>query len=433
MIPYEIILKKRDGKELSFDEISFMVKGFTSGEIADYQFAAFLMAIYFQGMNFKETAYLTQTMVSSGKVFDLSKIPGPKVDKHSTGGVGDKISLALAPLAASCGLVVPMISGRGLGHTGGTLDKLESIPGFRTSLDEKEAIRILKKIGVVIMGPTANLVPADKKIYALRDVTATVDSIPLISASIMSKKLAEGIGGLVLDIKVGSGAFMKDLHSAKKLAETTCTIGKMSKIQVSALITDMSQPLGYNVGNALEVIEAIELLKNHGPKDVLELTLSLGEEMLKLGRGWTRQKSRAFLLEALNSGKALAKLREMIKEQGGDEKIIDDYSRLPAPQYRISIVADKTGYINEINALKIGLLSIELGCGRWTMSDTIDYTAGFVFKKKVGDRIKKGEELVVICGSNLNKVKSVKEKIMGAYKIAQRGKNPRPLIWGRIS
>ncbi|MCX7757719.1 MAG: thymidine phosphorylase [candidate division WOR-3 bacterium] len=433
MTAYEIILKKRDGKELSYEEIQFMVNGLISGTIPEYQFSAFLMAIYFRGMNFKETAALTQVMINSGNTINLSQIPGPKVDKHSTGGVGDKVSLVLAPLVASLEVCVPMISGRALGHTGGTLDKLESIPGFRTILDEEEFIKILKNIGIAIIGQSSKLVPADKKIYALRDVTATVDSIPLIAASIMSKKLAEGIDGLVLDIKVGKGAFMKTLKDAKKLGQTMCAIGKLAKKKVCALLTNMYQPLGNTVGNALEVIEAIQTLKGQGPKDLLEITLNLGAEMLKISRNLSYNASRKLLINTLLSGKALEKFRMFVKLQGGDDRVIENYNILPQPKYKLPVVSPKTGYIAEIDAFKIGLLSVELGCGRKTISDTIDHSAGFIFQKKIGEKVTAGEEIALVCGNDLDKVLYVREQVINAYKISNKKVSPPKLLLGKIT
>ncbi|MEO0082832.1 MAG: thymidine phosphorylase [candidate division WOR-3 bacterium] len=418
MTAYEIILKKKLGQKLSDDEIEYIVSGYTNNVIPDYQFSAFLMAVYFQGMSFEETTALTNAMLHSGKIFDLTTIPNFKVDKHSTGGVGDKVSLILAPLVASLSMVVPMVSGRGLGHTGGTLDKLESIPGFKTDLTEKKFISQLKKIGVAMIGQTKELVPADKKIYALRDVTATVDSIPLIAASIMSKKLAEGIDGLVLDVKTGSGAFMKDYRDAETLAKVMIAIGKRMHKKVGALITNMEQPLGYMVGNALEVIESIECLKGNGPADLMQITTALAYEMLLMSKKYQKNKIKEMIDQAINDGLALAKFREIIKCQGGDERIIDDYQLLPQPKHRFSIPSPKSGYIQKLDALTIGLLSVELGCGRKTISDKIDYSAGFIFKKKIGDKVKKGEILVDILANDRNRIKAVSEKILNAYKIS---------------
>ncbi len=424
---YEIITKKKLGEELTSQEIDYLVSGFTKGEIPNYQFSAFLMAVWFQGMSFSETAYLTNAIMRSGKIFDLSEISQPKIDKHSTGGVGDKVSLILAPLVADCGIVVPMCSGRGLGHTGGTLDKLESIPGFRTNLTENEFISQLKKIGVAMIGQTDELAPADKKIYALRDVTATVDSIPLISASIMSKKLAEGIDGLVLDVKTGSGAFMRRLSDAKKLAKVMCEIAKRMGKKTSALITNMEQPLGNMVGNALEVIEAIETLKGNGPKDLLQITIALAEEMLSIA-GIKRAQAKQMLYQSINSGSALNKFREIIKAQQGNERVIDDYKILPQPQYEYQVKSPKTGYIKKLDALTVGLLSVELGCGRKTLLDKLDYSAGFIFYKKIGDKVEKDELLAKVVGQNQDKVKSVGEQLLSAYKITDTKPKPLRLI-----
>jgi pyrimidine-nucleoside phosphorylase len=434
MTAYQIILKKRAGKVLTKDEICFLVSGYTKGLIPDYQFSAFLMAVYFQGMSFDETAALTNAMIRSGKVFDLSKIPGKKIDKHSTGGIGDKVSLILAPLVASCGVITPMVSGRGLGHTGGTLDKLESIPGFRTNLSAAAFISQLKKIGIAIMGQTKELAPADKKIYALRDVTATVDSIPLISASIMSKKLAEGIDGLVLDVKTGNGAFMRKFQDSKQLARIMIEIGKRMGKKIVALITNMKQPLGNMVGNVLEVIESIEVLKGNGPADLMQVTMALAEEMLILGeKAKTKEQARKMLETALNNGSALNKFREIIKLQGGDERVIDNYNLLSQAKYHYQIKSPTIGYIQKIDALSIGLLSVELGCGRRTIDDKIDYSAGFIFKKKVGDMAEKGEVLVTVQGQNQDRVKLVSQKTLSAYKISKIKPKPSKLILARIS
>jgi pyrimidine-nucleoside phosphorylase len=429
---YEIILKKRNGKQLTKSEIEFIVSGYTKGLIPDYQFSAFLMAVYFQGMSFSEITDLTDAMMRSGKIFDLSDIAGLKIDKHSTGGVGDKISLILAPLVAACGVKVPMVSGRGLGHTGGTLDKLESIPGFRIDLTENEFKKQLKKIGVAMMGQTKELAPADKKIYALRDVTATVDSIPLIAASIMSKKLAEGIDGLVLDIKTGSGAFMRELNDAKQLAKVMIEIGKRMGKKVVALITSMEQPLGNMIGNSLEIIESIECLKGNGPADLMEVTMALSEEMLLMGgRVKSKRQARRLLNDVINSGRALEKFQQIITMQNGDVKVVEDYRLLPQAKYRIDVKSPKSGYIEKIDTLAMGLLSVELGCGRRTIDDKIDYSAGFILKKKIGDKVKKGEVLVEIVGQD-EKVKAVSKKIIDAYKIGKQKVKPPRLIIQRI-
>ncbi len=433
MNAYEIILKKRAGKEITRPEIEFLVSGYTQGIIPDYQISAFLMTVYYKGMNFKETTFLTDAMLQSGKIFDLSKIRGQKIDKHSTGGVGDNFSLILAPLVASLGIIVPMVSGRGLGHTGGTLDKLESIPGFRTNLTEKEFKHQLQKIGVAIMGQTKELAPADKKLYALRDVTATVDSIPLIAASIMSKKLAEGICGLVLDVKTGRGAFMRELKDAKLLAQVMIEIGKRLDKKVIALLTSMEQPLGKMVGNALEVIETIECLKGNWSDDMKELTFALTEEMIMMAdfRG-KKQEARGKIEQAIESGAALNKLKELIKFQGGDERVIDNYKLLPQPKYKYQVKSLNAGYVQKIDALSIGLLSVELDCGRKTIDDKIDYSAGFIFNKKIGDKIKKGEILAEVVGQDKIKVKVVGQKTLDAYKIGRDKIKPPRLVLEKI-
>lgn len=434
MTAYEIIFKKRSGQELTGEEIQFLVDGYVKGKIPDYQIAAFFMAVWFQGMNFSETTELTKAMMRSGKTFNLSMITQPKIDKHSTGGVGDKVSLILAPIIACFGISVPMVSGRGLGHTGGTLDKLESIPGFRTNLTEKEFIATLKKIGAAVMGQTKELAPADKKLYALRDVTATIDSIPLIAASIMSKKLAEGVDGLVLDVKTGSGAFMQKISDAVNLAKVMAKIGKNTGKKVTALITNMDQPLGNMVGNSLEVIESIEALKGNGPADLMEVTYALAEEMILLAKsvkGKGKSEKRAIQKEieqVIKSGQALEKFRLLVRAQGGDAGVIGNYHLLPQSKYKVSIKSPATGYVGQLDALKIGLLSVELGCGRKTMNDSIDKSAGFILKKKIGDRVVKGEALITIVGNDQNKFQHVRDNILDAYKISSKRTKPPKLI-----
>ncbi|MFB0509558.1 MAG: thymidine phosphorylase [bacterium] len=416
MNTYEIIKKKRDGKALTKEEINFLINGYTKHNIKDYQLAAFLMAVCYRDMSFDETTNLTIAMMDSGKVFDLSAIPGIKVDKHSTGGVGDKVSLILAPLVACCGVVVPMVSGRGLGHTGGTLDKLESIPDFRTNLTYQEFVTNLKSIGLAMMGPTEELAPADRKIYALRDVTATVDSIPLIAASIMSKKLAEGIDGLVLDVKTGSGAFMPELSLAKKLAKIMIELGKRMNKKVTAFITDMSQPLGRTVGNALEVIEAIEALKGKGEKDLMEVVLTLGEAMLLMGKkANTKNKARKLLQQSIDQRNALEKFRQLVRLQGGDERVIDDYSLLATAQYQIEIKSSKAGYVAKIDTQKIGMLAVELGAGRKKLEDRIDPAVGFIVNKKIGDLVRVGDILALVLANDIDLARDIALKFSGCY------------------
>jgi pyrimidine-nucleoside phosphorylase len=431
---YELIKAKRDGRALSPDEIEFLISGYTSGTIPEYQFSAFLMAVYFRGMTFKETTRLTMAMMNSGKVFNLSDIPGRKIDKHSTGGVGDKVSLILAPLVAACRVTVPMVSGRGLGHTGGTLDKLESIPGFRTNLSSGEFRRNLEQIGVAMMGQTGELAPADKKIYALRDVTATVDSIPLIAASIMSKKLAEGIDGLVLDVKTGRGAFMTRRKDARRLAETMIAIGRGTGKPVVALITGMDQPLGRAVGNAVEVIETIEALKGNWPQDLKEVTLELCARMLMMGRAtaFTRQRARAELAHALRTGAALDRFRQMVKAQGGDDRVADDYSLLPAARHGLKAVAPRSGFVQGMDTQRIGMLSVRLGAGRARKEDTVDPAVGFWFRRKLGDRVRKGEVLADVLANNEKLGRETARELAECYEIGPRKVRPPRLIIDRI-
>jgi pyrimidine-nucleoside phosphorylase len=426
---YELVKAKRDGRELAHAEIEFLVSGFTRGAIPDYQFSAFLMAVYFQGMTFAETLALTKAMMNSGKVFDLSGIPGPKIDKHSTGGVGDKVSLILAPLVAACGVKVPMVSGRGLGHTGGTLDKLESIPGFRTDLSFAEFRHGLKRNGFAMMGQTKKLAPADKKMYALRDVTATVDSIPLIAASIMSKKLAEGIDGLVLDVKTGNGAFMRDVSQSRRLADTMIAIGKDMGRKVSALITDMNQPLGRAVGNSAEVIEAIEALKGNGEPDLMDVTMTLAAHMLLMsGVARTPQQVCDLMGNAIGSGAALEHFRRMVKLQGGDARVIDDYALLPTARLRFTLGAFQSGLVQQMDTPRIGLLAVELGAGRQKQDDTIDPAVGFWFRKKVGDRVQRGEVVAEVLANDPKLGKRIAAELGDCIRIGARRPEPTRLI-----
>lgn len=401
MRAYDIILKKRQGLELSREEIEFFVRGYAGGEIPDYQAAAFLMAVYFRGLSFRETADLTMAMVASGETVDLSSIPGRKVDKHSTGGVGDKTTLVLAPLVAAAGVPVAKMSGRGLGHTGGTVDKLESIPGLRVNLTPQEFIAQVQKIGLALVAQSGNLVPADKKLYALRDVTATVDSIPLIASSVMSKKIAAGAEAIVLDVKVGDGAFMRSLEEARSLAATMVAIGRLVGRQTTAVITGMDQPLGFAVGNALEVREAIETLAGKGPADLVELCLILGGHMLFLaGTAGTPEEGAERLEEVLKSGRALEKFKEMVREQGGDPKTVEEPDRLPVASCREEVFARGEGYLCALRAEKIGRAAMLLGAGREKKEDVIDHGAGVVLHKKVGDYVKPGEVLATLYASD---------------------------------
>jgi len=418
---YELISRKRDKRKLSKEEIEYFVSGYTKGTIPDYQASALLMAVFLNGMDTEETFNLTLFMMRSGKVVDLSSIPGAKVDKHSTGGVGDKVSLILAPLVASCGVTVPMISGRGLGHTGGTLDKLESIPGFKTNLTLRKFLRNLSDIGVCMIGQTNEIAPADKKIYALRDVTGTVNSIPLIAGSIMSKKLAEGSDALVFDVKVGNGAFMQKEDEALLLAKNLILIARRFKKKVIALITDMNEPLGEAVGNSIEVIEAIHALKGRAPEDLMKVTFALGAYMLILGgKAKSFKGAKEKLEKAIESGKALDKFRQMIRSQGGDPKVVDDYRLLPWAKHKITVESDQTGYVKSIDTLKIGISAAKLGAGRETLGSKIDPGVGFLIKKKVGDRVKKGENLVVVFSNDLKKGEWAKQEIKEVYQISKR-------------
>ena len=402
----DIIKKKRDKQNLTEEEIIFLVRNYTSGDITDYQMAAFLMAAFLNGLNEAETATLTFEMMKSGDIVDFKDFDGFLVDKHSTGGVGDKISIPLAPLVASCGAYIPMISGRGLGHTGGTLDKLESIPGFNVNLSMEEFMEMTKKVGVSLIGQTGQITPADKKIYALRDATSTVESIQLITASIMSKKLAEGIKGLVLDVKVGSGAFMKTMEDAKALAESMVKIGAEMDRKVTAVISNMDQPLGEMIGNSLEIIESFDILKGKGPKDIKDLTYKLGAEMIKLA-GIVNTDEEAYKLfdEKIASGEAGEKMKEIIKAQGGDERSYDDYSLLPVAKDKYELKALKDGYISGFNTEDIGISAMLLGAGRKTKEDDVDHSVGIQLLKKTGNKVKKGDTLAVMFYNDENKLK----------------------------
>ena len=401
---YDLIMKKRDGGVLTKEEIDFIISSYTKDYIPDYQMSALAMAIYFRGMTPEETAHLTMAMAYSGDVMDLSAIKGIKVDKHSTGGVADTTTLVLAPMVAACGAPVAKMSGRGLGHTGGTIDKLESIPGMRIELSEEEFIDNVNKYGIAIIGQTKNLTPADKKLYALRDVTATVDSIPLIASSVMSKKIAAGADAIVLDVKVGRGAFMKDLESAKALAKLMVDIGNSVRRKTVAHVTNMDYPLGLAIGNALEIIEAVQVLKGHGSKDLLEVCMLLGSDMLQIaGIAKDDKEARVKLKEALDSGKALQKFKEFIKAQGGDERVVDDLSLLPQAKYIRPWIADRDVYIKDMMALDLGLVAMKLGAGREKKEDKIDLAVGIMLGGKVGDIVRKGEPIATIYANDEGK------------------------------
>lgn len=391
------------------------------------------MAIYFRGMNPEETAALTQTMMASGQILNLSDIPGKKIDKHSTGGVGDKVSLILAPLVASAGIIVPMISGRGLGHTGGTLDKLESIPGFRTDLSFKEFKENLLKIGVSMIGQTEDIAPADRKLYALRDVTATIDSIPLIASSIMSKKLAEGIDGLVLDVKTGSGAFMKRYEDSLALARTMVDIGASIGVETVALISDMDQPLGMAIGNSLEVREAIDTLKGEGPEDLVEITLELGAWMLRLAYGWDNEKGKEVLMDNLKRGEGLKKLKEIVSNQGGNPEVVDKPDLLQSSEIKIEIRGNRDGYIERINAESIGNVSMILGAGRERIDSLIDTSAGIILMKKIGDFVREGEPIAILHTREESKIEKAKEVLFSAYRFADEKPEKGHLTKGHLT
>lgn len=410
---YDLIMKKRKGEELTTEEINFFVDGFTKGEIPDYQASAMLMAIFFNKMNKRETADLTNAMVESGDKIDLSNIKGVKVDKHSTGGVGDKTSICLTPLVASLGIPVAKMSGRGLGHTGGTIDKLETFKGFSVELTEEQFMKNVNKINIAIMGQSGNLVPADKKLYALRDVTATVDNMSLIASSIMSKKLASGADAIVLDVKVGDGAFMKTPETAKELAQEMVDIGKHLGRETIGVISDMDQPLGYAIGNSLEVIEAIELLKGNGPKDLLELTLTIGSNMLLCSKmAESEEEARKMLMENIENGKGLEKLKDFVKAQGGDISPIDDYSKFPQAKYVEKVTSPVDGYITKIHAEAFGLIAMELGAGRATKESEIDLAVGIVLNKKRGEKVNKGDVLAYIHSNNEEKIEKARKSIL---------------------
>ncbi|MBI5662474.1 MAG: thymidine phosphorylase [Ignavibacterium album] len=417
----EIIRKKRDNHSLTKEEIEFLISAYTKGKIPDYQFSAFLMAAFLNGLNKNETAALTEAMLYSGKVVDLSSIKGVKVDKHSTGGVGDKTSLIIAPIAAAAGVYVPMISGRGLGHTGGTLDKLESIPGFRTNLNLTEYKNVLKKTGAVLIGQTKEIAPADKLIYSLRDVTATVESIPLITGSIMSKKLAEGIDALVLDVKTGNGAFMREMKDAEQLAYSLYNTAKAFGKKCVAFITDMNQPLGNYIGNWLEVYESIQVLRDGKKNDLTELSLILAGAMIYLGR-----KAKSFeegiekAITLLNSGKAFDKFLELVKVQGGDISYIKNPDRYPKSRYHKKIKMLKDGFISFIDTYEIGMAAIDLGAGRLKKEDKIDPKAGIIFNYKLGDKINKGDVIAEVFSDSNEKINLAEKRILNSIKLSER-------------
>ena len=433
MRAYELIQRKRDGGRLSGEEIRALIAAYTVGELPDYQVAALLMAVFFRGLDAEELSAWTGAMLHSGEVLDLSDVPGVKVDKHSTGGVGDKISLPLAPLVAACGVPVPMISGRGLGHTGGTLDKLEAIPGFRVDLPPERFKRQVAELGCCLIGQTATIAPADKKLYALRDATATVESIPLISSSILSKKLAEGIDALVLDVKVGRGAFMKRREDARLLAETMAGIGASMGKRVVALLTAMDGPLGVTIGNALEVRESIEVLRGGGPADVVELTVRLGAEMLVLGKvARDLADGELRIRRAIADGTGLAKFRAIVGAQGGDVRTIDDPSLLPVAPELVEVVAPRDGFVAAIDSLELGHAAVALGAGRGRKEDEVDPAVGFELLRRIGDPVRAGEPLVLIHAPSDRPVDAIVDRVAGAYRLEDAPPPRAELVLERI-
>jgi pyrimidine-nucleoside phosphorylase len=428
----DVIEKKRDGKELTAEEINYFVEGYTDGSIPDYQASALTMAIFFQGMTEKERADLTMAMVKSGDQIDLSAIEGVKVDKHSTGGVGDTTTLVLGPLVAAVGVPVAKMSGRGLGHTGGTIDKLEAVPGFHVEIDNEEFIRLVNENKIAVIGQSGNLTPADKKLYSLRDVTATVNSIPLIASSIMSKKIAAGADAIVLDVKTGAGAFMKDLEDSKELAQAMVNIGNNVGRRTMAVISDMSQPLGFAIGNALEVKEAIDTLKGEGPEDLTQLCLTLGSHMVYLaGKAESLEEAREKLTSVMKDGSALDSFKLFLKSQGGDDSVVDNPNRLPKASHVFELEAKQDGYVSEIIADAVGTAAMWLGAGRATKESEIDLAVGLELRKKIGDKVQKGDSLVTI-HSNTEDINDVRNKLYESIKVTESKVEAPVLIHGEI-
>lgn len=430
----ELIRRKRDGGTLTNEELKGLIDAYTSGDVPDYQMASFLMAVYFQSMEPAELATWTDAMLHSGEVLDLSDVPGPHIDKHSTGGVGDKVSLVLAPLAVAAGLKVPMISGRGLGHTGGTLDKLESIPGFDVDQTVERFKELVSEVGCGLIGQTGEIAPADKELYALRDVTGTVECIPLIASSIMSKKLAEGIDGLVLDVKIGSGAFMKSAERGRELGEQMIAIGDSMDTPVRALVTDMDQPLGLAVGNALEAAEAIDALRGEGPEDLVEITVALVAEMMAVaGKSDDRKKAAEELRGYLKDGTALEIFRDIVREQSGDPAVCDDPREvLPSAEHVVSFDAPRGGVIEGMNAEQVGLASLDLGAGRMVKEDEIDPAVGLVFRKKRGEEVEEGEAILDIHYNDGSDLEACRERLEKAIDVGDGPAAERPLIFERL-
>lgn len=430
MRAYDLILKKRDGNALTEAEIRFLITGCTNGDIPDYQLAAWMMAVYFQGLTEQEATFLTKAMAESGGQVDLSRFGNKTADKHSTGGVGDKTTLITAPIAAACGVIVAKMSGRGLGHTGGTVDKLESIPGFQTEMEQADFLQAVEKTGLAVVGQSGNLAPADKKLYALRDVTATVENSGLIASSIMSKKLAAGAKNIVLDVKFGSGAFMKTKEEAKALARLMVAIGKGAGRNTAAVLTNMKRPLGRNIGNALEVVEAVDTLKGNGPEDLTEVCLTLASKMIELALQKEVKEARRLAETALKNGSALEKLKEMVSAQGGDISYLENPEKFPRASHEIVIKADRDGFVSELDALQIGLACVHLGAGRNKKEDSIDHSAGIVLNKKPGDPVKAGEPLAVLYTSR-QAWGEAEALVSEAYKIGE-APEAEPLISGVI-
>ncbi len=429
---YDIIENKRNGNKLTKEQIEFFISGYVRGNIPDYQVSALMMAIYFKGMDEEETSILTRVMAESGDVVDLTLLGDKTVDKHSTGGVGDKTTLIVSPIVAAVGGVVAKMSGRGLGHTGGTIDKLESMPGYKVTMERKDFLRQVSAIGIAIIGQSGNLAPADKKLYALRDVTATVDSIPLIASSIMSKKIASGAKNIVLDVKAGSGAFMKDIETAKQLAQQMVVIGRKCNRNISAVITDMDAPLGYAIGNALEVKEAISVLKGEGPQDLKEVCVVLASQMLQLSLGLSEKQSISEINRVLENGEAFAKFKSLVAAQGGDVSYIEQTQKFKNAQFTWEFVAKSTGYIHQMATDSIGTASAILGAGRSTKDDSIDYSAGIVLSAKTGDFVQKGQSIATFYTNNEESICSAKEIFENAVTIKANRALERKLIYDII-
>lgn len=429
---YDVIEKKRDGKALSYDEIKFFIDGYCSGSIPDYQASALLMAIFLKGMDKQETADLTEIMANSGDTVSLEEIEGIKVDKHSTGGVGDKTTLIIAPIVAACGVPVAKMSGRGLGHTGGTIDKLEAIPGFKTGIAKDRFIDNIKKIGISVAGQTGNLAPADKKLYALRDVTATINNISLIASSIMSKKIASGADRIVLDVKTGSGAFMKSLEDSITLAQAMVDIGEKVGRKTVAIITEMDVPLGNAIGNSLEVMEAIETLKGKGPEDLKKVSFELAAKMLELGGRGSYEQCCRLVDEAVQSGKAIEKLEQMIEAQEGNPMVVKDFSAFGKAEYEYEVASENDGYIHSIKTDSLGIASVILGAGRETKESSIDYTAGITLYKKTGMEVKKGDVIARLYTNKKDKLEEAAQMLKGAYHYSSAPVESKPLILAMV-